>query len=145
MDLHKKYFWLKKSFYDNVVWLPQFFNSEEKNEVFRAVRYNLDDVENEDDPPVPEGLTYPIVDTGLDIFFDNSYEISKPSQSEDFYGQDANFNGFQPSYTLGSDGLTVYDNVTGLTWTKSPDWNGSGVINSEDKCFFRIFFRILQH
>ncbi|MCK7477910.1 MAG: DUF1566 domain-containing protein [Candidatus Moduliflexus flocculans] len=33
-------------------------------------------------------------------------------------------------YTLSADGLTVHDNVTGLTWQKSPDTNGDGVINS---------------
>ena len=32
---------------------------------------------------------------------------------------------------------TVTDLNTGLMWTKSPDWNGDGVINSEDKMTYQ--------
>jgi hypothetical protein len=60
-------------------------------------------------------------------------EISAPSIGQAFYGQDAQFSGTQPSYTLSDDGLTVHDNVTGLTWQKSPDTNGDGTIDSLDK------------
>ena len=41
--------------------------------------------------------------------------------------------GNQPSYTLSGDGLTVVDNVTGLTWQRSPDTNGDGSIKASDK------------
>ncbi|MEW8219979.1 MAG: DUF1566 domain-containing protein [Candidatus Thiodiazotropha taylori] len=79
---------------------------------------------------------YPIVDTGQQLFFDNSSEISTPASHETFYGQDAQFNGNQPSYTLSDDGLTVYDNVTGLTWTRSGDLNADNDIDSDDKLTF---------
>lgn len=108
----------------------------DNNTAFRAIRYNLDDPNDEDNPPVPEGLTYPIVDTGQDKFYDLSNEISAPSKGEDFYGQDAQFTGYQPSYTLSQDGLTVYDNVTGLTWTQSADLNRDNTIDVDDKLSF---------
>ncbi|MBW9269570.1 MAG: DUF1566 domain-containing protein [Candidatus Thiodiazotropha sp. (ex. Lucinisca nassula)] len=79
---------------------------------------------------------YPIVDTGQQIFFDNASEISTPASHETFYGQDAQFNGNQPSYTLSDDGLTVYDNVTGLTWTRSGDLDADDDIDSDDKLTF---------
>jgi Protein of unknown function (DUF1566) len=60
-----------------------------------------------------------IVDTGQDKFYNDSSTISEPMEEEAFYGQDANFSGNQPSYTLSADGLTVYDNNTGLTWQQS--------------------------
>lgn len=62
-------------------------------------------------------LTYKIVDTGLSQYFSDSKTLSKVSVGEDFYGQDANYNGYQPSYKDNGDG-TVTDNVTGLMWQK---------------------------
>jgi hypothetical protein len=79
------------------------------------------------------GLTYPIVDTGQVTCYDNDSEIACPEEDEAFYGQDAQYSGNQPAYTLSSDGLTVYDEVTGLTWQRSPDTNGDGEILAEDK------------
>ena len=61
---------------------------------------------------------YPIVDTGQEIYYDNSSEISAPNTGGAFYGQDAQYNGNQPSYTDNGDG-TITDNVTGLMWQKS--------------------------
>ncbi len=77
--------------------------------------------------------TYPIVDSGQVNCYDNSIDISYPSSGEAFYGQDAQHNGNQPSYTLSGDGLTVYDNVTELTWTQSPNLDGDGDIDADDK------------
>jgi hypothetical protein len=77
--------------------------------------------------------TYSIVDTGQTKTYDATAEISAPSIGQAFYGQDAQFSGVQPSYTKSSDGLTVKDNITGLTWQKNPDINGDGVIDSRDK------------
>jgi len=62
-----------------------------------------------------QSLTYPIVDTDVDDFYDNSSMISAPSSGQSFYGQDASYSGNQPSYTDNGDG-TVSDNVTGLMW-----------------------------
>jgi hypothetical protein len=60
--------------------------------------------------------TYSIVDTGQTKTYNATVEISAPAAGEAFYGQDAQFADAQPSYTKSSDGLTVIDNVTGLTW-----------------------------
>ncbi len=78
-------------------------------------------------------LTYPIVDTGQVTFYDDEGVIDAPNEGDAFYGQDAQYSGKEPSYTLSSDGLTVYDEVTGLTWERSPDTNGDGNILAEDK------------
>jgi Protein of unknown function (DUF1566)/Repeat of unknown function (DUF5648) len=76
---------------------------------------------------------YPVVDTGQTKTYGTSVEIAVPGSGQAFYGQDAQFTGTQPSYTKSSDGLTVKDQVTDLTWQKSPDTNGDGVIDSLDK------------
>ena len=78
-------------------------------------------------------LSYAVVDTGQDECYDNSREITCPQAGEPFYGQDAQYDGNQPSYTLSAEGLTVYDNVTGLTWTQGADWTGDGVVDVDDK------------
>jgi len=78
-------------------------------------------------------LPYPIVDSGQSACYDAVAEIDPPAPDEAFYGQDAQHDGNKPSYTLSSDGLTVYDNVTGLTWQQTPDTNGDGAINIADK------------
>ncbi len=77
-------------------------------------------------------LTYPIVDTKQSIAYDSLKEISLPSVSNPFYGQDANYQGNQPNYVDNGDG-TISDLVTGLMWQKSPDLNGDGTINYDDK------------
>lgn len=73
--------------------------------------------EEPDEPEVPEetAATYPIVDTAVSSFYSDSSVISTPSEGEDFYGQDAQYNGNQPSYSDNGDG-TVNDNITGLMW-----------------------------
>ncbi len=58
---------------------------------------------------------YPIVDTDVSDYYNNSSIISAPSIGQSFYGQDAHYNGNQPSYTDNGNG-TVTDNVTGLMW-----------------------------
>jgi PKD repeat protein len=62
---------------------------------------------------------FPIVDTSQSKCFDATSEITTPLVGAAFYGQDAQLSGIQPSYTKSSDGLTVKDNVTGLTWQQS--------------------------
>ena len=66
---------------------------------------------------VTQNNTYPIVDTKTTAYYSDVNVISKPSKGDDFYGQDANYMGNEPSYTSNGDG-TVTDNVTGLTWEK---------------------------
>ena len=78
-------------------------------------------------------LTYPIVSTAQKNCYDNARVIAPPKPGEPFYGQDAQHPGHAASYTLSADGLTVRDNVTGLTWQRSPDTDGNGVLNRADK------------
>lgn len=60
-------------------------------------------------------VTYPIVDTDVSDFYNNSTIITPPASDSPFYGQDATYSGNQPSYTDNGDG-TITDNVTGLMW-----------------------------
>ena len=62
-------------------------------------------------------LSYPIVDTNVKNFYSDVESISKPSENEAFYGQDANYLGNTPSYT-DNNNQTITDNVTGLMWQK---------------------------
>jgi arylsulfatase A-like enzyme len=87
-------------------------------------------------PPVDVYLPtnrYAIVDTGQTGYYNADSGAAEPGPGEAFYGQDATYNGHQPSYTLSGDSLTVYDHITGLTWTQSPDLNGDGNIDVNDK------------
>ena len=61
----------------------------------------------------------PVIDTGQTDTYDATGVIAAPAKGQPFYGQDAQFAGTQPSYTKSSDGLTVKDNITGLTWQAS--------------------------
>ena len=65
--------------------------------------------------------SYCIVDTGQTHIFDDRGQLFKvPKPGEPFFGQDGFYQRTPPSYTPSSDGLTVYDNNTGLTWQSSP-------------------------
>ncbi len=48
-------------------------------------------------------------------------------------GYDGDYAGYQPSYDVSADGLSVADDVTGLIWTQSPDTDGDGDVDSSDK------------
>ncbi len=63
-------------------------------------------------------LTYKIVDTGVTTYYTDSSRVSNITVSSAFYGQDANYDGNQPSYTDNMNG-TVTDNVTGLMWQQT--------------------------
>lgn len=58
---------------------------------------------------------YKIVDTGVHSFYSNTALISQPVAGAVFYGQDATYQGNEPSYTNNGNG-TITDNVTGLMW-----------------------------
>jgi hypothetical protein len=80
--------------------------------------------------------TYAVVGTGQTKCYDNRHEIAPPKPGQPFYGQDAQQRGTQPSYKLSTDGLTIADNNTGLTWQRSPDINGDGALDRSDKLTF---------
>jgi len=63
-------------------------------------------------------------DTGQHKCYNNTEEIACPSEGQDFYGQDANYNSpaSSPSYT--DNGDTVTDNITGLEWVKDATSTG---------------------
>lgn len=61
--------------------------------------------------------TYVIVDTNVEVCYDNYSIIECPSEGGRVFGQDANYQGNLPSYTDNGDG-TITDNVTGLMWQK---------------------------
>jgi len=84
-------------------------------------------------PAISGEGSFVLPDTGQTACYDDSREIACPAPGEPFYGQDAQASHHPLSYTVSADGLTVLDNVTGLTWTKSPDWNQDGAIDSRDK------------
>ena len=77
-------------------------------------------------------LTYPIVDTNQTACYDNDSTAACPNAGEAFNGQDGNYQGLAPTYQDNGDG-TITDLNTGLMWLQSPDLNGDGTINSQDK------------
>ena len=77
--------------------------------------------------------SYPIVGTSQTKSWGSTGNIITPVLGEAFYGQDAQYVHTTPVYTKSSDGLTVKDEVTGLTWQKSYDsgtyyWGASQVV-----------------
>ena len=64
-------------------------------------------------------LSYVVADTSQEGCYDDSQEITCPLPGEAFYGQDAQYQGNQPSYQDNGDG-TVTDLNTGLMWQKTP-------------------------
>ncbi|WP_299781895.1 DUF1566 domain-containing protein [uncultured Formosa sp.] len=76
---------------------------------------STDEGQDTDNGTVVSGYTYAIVDSGVSDFYSDEAIISEPSEGDAFYGQDATYNGNQPSYTDNGDG-TVTDNITGLMW-----------------------------
>jgi hypothetical protein len=79
----------------------------------------------------PAPLTYPIVDTGQGKCYDKNVEIPCPADGA-FSGQDAQYTGLEPGYTINDDG-SITDKNTGLTWLRGPDVDGNGKINATDK------------
>ena len=92
---------------------------------------------------LPNITGFPIVDTNQSKFFDNTSEISAPSVGDNFYGQDAQYSGNQPSYTDSGNG-TLIDNVTGLMWQSTFDHNGDGSINVDDKLTYTQLLDLVE-
>ncbi|MBN1198745.1 MAG: DUF1566 domain-containing protein [Bacteroidales bacterium] len=63
-------------------------------------------------------LSYKIVDTNQDNCYDTIVQITPPTPGQSFFGQDAQYDGYQPSYQDNGDG-TVTDLVTGLMWQRN--------------------------
>ena len=61
---------------------------------------------------------YPVVDTGESASYNARTEIAAPAPGAAFFGQDAQYQGLQPSYKDNQDG-TVSDLSTGLMWVKA--------------------------
>lgn len=78
-------------------------------------------------------LTYPVVDTGQENCYNNLTTLTPPIPGAAFAGQDAQYAGRAPRYTMNGDGLTIYDNVTRLTWQQTADLDGDGDIKADDK------------
>jgi hypothetical protein len=103
--------------------------------VFRVERYSPDYagfVGTDLEPSGSNTSAYPVVDTDQSDFYNASVEISQPSAGQPFYGQDAQYAGNTQSYTNNGDG-TITDNITALMWQQSPDTDGDGNIDADDK------------
>ncbi len=92
-----------------------------------------DEGEIETQDTLPLTSSFAIVGTDQSLCYDDQGEIPCPASGQAFSGQDAQHASNQPAYTLSTDGLTVYDQVTGLTWQRSPDTDGDGEIDAADK------------
>ncbi len=75
-------------------------------------------------------ITYAIVDTRQTTCYNSATGASTGCTGT---GHDADYSGFQPSYTAGNGGTTVTDNITELVWQQSTDMNSDGSINYADK------------
>lgn len=75
-------------------------------------------------------ITYAIVDTNQTQCYNSSTGNTTSCTNS---GMDADYNGNQPNYTVSADSLTVQDNITGITWTRSADTNLDGSIDVSDK------------
>jgi hypothetical protein len=64
---------------------------------------------------------FPVVGTSQTKCWDSAGNIITPDLGEVFFGQDSQFEHIIPIYTKSNDGLTVKDEVTGLTWQQSHD------------------------
>ncbi|MHC4889383.1 MAG: Lcl C-terminal domain-containing protein [Planctomycetota bacterium] len=69
----------------------------------------------------PKPAVCNIVDTGQDRTYDDKQEVACPKKGEDFYGQDAHYQGARFAYRDNGNG-TLTDLNTGLMWQKTPDF-----------------------
>lgn len=79
-----------------------------------------------------QAQTYKIVDTDQTLVYDSLDAVQSILPGAPFYGQDAQYNCYQPNYIDNGDG-TITDVNTGLMWQKTPDQDGDGDIDYDDK------------
>ncbi|HPQ40600.1 MAG TPA: DUF1566 domain-containing protein [bacterium] len=84
---------------------------------------------------VPGRADYTVIDTNQTACYDNDVEILCPNLGDAFYGQDSQYTSTVPQYQDNGDG-TVTDLSTGLMWQKTPDQDGDGDLDSDDKLSF---------
>lgn len=82
---------------------------------------------------VETSLSYPLVDTRQMYCYNNSENIPYPDVGGAFFGQDANYEGTQPSYQDNGDG-TVTDLVTGLMWAQDQSEQSMPWEQADDYC-----------
>ena len=78
-------------------------------------------------------LSYPLNDTWQASCYNNSASVTCPAAGQAFFGQDSQYTVKGPSFSISNDGLTVRDNITGLTWQRSPDTSGDQPLTAADK------------
>ncbi len=67
-------------------------------------------------------VNFVVVDTRQESCFgNNGTEITCPVAGNELHGQDAQYDGIQPSFTDNGD-KTITDNNTGMMWQKTPDY-----------------------
>ena len=92
--------------------------------------FNFSCYENSDASSATSTGLYDIVDTNQTTCYKSGLGSATTCSGT---GYDADYSGNQSSYTVSGDGLTVLDNVTGLTWTQTPDLDGAGTIDVNAK------------
>lgn len=96
---------------------------------------NVDSSNNDanNDSTTISNVTYAVVGSGQTACYNDSVKTATcPVAGEPFYGQDSQFASNPSDYTDNGDG-TITDNVTGLMWQQSPDLDGDGDIEANDK------------
>ncbi|MCP4232037.1 MAG: DUF1566 domain-containing protein [Aestuariibacter sp.] len=76
-------------------------------------------------------MSFTIVDTNQTLCYGSGNGTSTITCAN--AGEDGSYAGKQAAYTPGDTGDSVIDTVTGLIWTQTPDLDGSGTINVDDK------------
>lgn len=80
------------------------------------------------------GKSYPVIDTGQFSCYDTAgIEITCPERGETLFGQDAQYDDKEFSFTDNADG-TVTDNSTGLQWQQTPAKSRYSWVDAQGYC-----------